>query len=716
MNCISRLLLHVIFTLVPISTIAQPSFQAVFVSRAPIIDGHLNDEAWTSAAKIDQLVQREPNPGQPVSEKTIFYICYDASFLYVGIKCFDDPKKITAKEMARDISLGNDDRIQVILDTYLDHRNGYWFQIGPRGSIGDATISENGAVFNKEWNGLWDGRARIVADGWEAEMAIPFKTMGFDKYNPSWGIKFIRHIKRKLEMSYWPFANVNSYKFQVSDAGLINGLNHITQGIGLDILPYIVGGINTKRDANNKYVLKGGLDFFYQITPGLKASLSVNTDFAETEVDDRQINLTRFDLLFPEKRDFFLDGSSLFSFGIQGDDANSYGKNIIPFFSRRMGLDSNGLPLQINYAAKVTGMIKKWNIGAMQVNDDHFSGNSNFSVARISRSIGSESSVGVIGTYGNAVSATENYVGGIDMKLATSKFHGNKNLSMIMFGLKSGTSGLTGKDLSWGGTLSYPNDFLSFSLGHYEIGKNFVAGMGFVPRTDIKDSYGNIQIGPRPKIKGILQLLTGIGFNHIVNFNDVLETRQVSYSPLKIRFKSGEEFAYSIVGNYEYLEKNFNIFSKYIIPVGQYYFYRHTLSLLTAGSRNLSGDCSFAWGDFYNGSRRDLNLGINYKVAVPLFVGAKYKQNDVSLPNGNFTARIYSVNANILFSPTVTFNNYLQYDNFSNTIGIQSRFQWILKPGKVIILAWTTKLSQPLERYVMDESALRFKLKYNIRF
>jgi hypothetical protein len=695
---------------------AQSSIPAVFVSKAPTIDGRLNDAAWATAAKVDQFVQREPNRGEPVSEKTNFFICYDANFLYVGIKCFDDPKKITAKEMARDVSLGNDDRIQVILDTYLDHRTGYWFQIGPRGSIGDATISENGAVFNKEWDGLWEGKARIVADGWEAEMAIPFKTMGFDKYNPNWGIKFIRHIKRKLEMSYWPVANINSYKFQVSDAGLLEGIKGITQGIGLDVSPYVIGGMNAKKDATNTYNAKAGLDVFYQITPSLKASLSLNTDFAETEVDDRQINLTRFSLLFPEKRDFFLDGASLFSFGIQGDDANTYGKSIIPFFSRRMGLDNNGLPIQINYAAKLTGTINKWNVGVMHVNDDHTTGNTNFSVARISRSLGRESSVGMIGTYGNAVSPGENFVGGLDVKLATSKFKGNKNISLILFGLMSNTENLSGDDFSWGGNFSYPNDFLSFSLGHHEIGKNFVAGMGFVPRTDIKETYGNIQIGPRPKKGVVLQVITGFGFNHVINFSNILESRQVNYNPLKIRFRSGEEFSYNVNENYEYLEKPFNIYSNFVIPIGTYQFYRHTLSLLSAGSRNLAGDMAYSWGGFYDGSRNDINVGVNYKVAVPLFVGIRYKQNDVYLTEGNFTTRIYGVNANVLFSPAITLYNYLQYDNNSKKIGIQSRFSWIVKPGNEIILVWTSNLSKPIDRFVMDESALRFKIKYNIRF
>ena len=714
MNCSIRLLF--LFLLISSVCFAQPSIPAVFVTKAPTIDGRLNDEAWTTAPKVDQFVQREPNRGQPVSETTNFFVCYDANFLYVGIKCFDDPKKITAKEMARDVSLGNDDRIQVILDTYLDHRTGYWFQIGPRGSIGDATISENGAVFNKEWDGLWEGKARIVADGWEAEMAIPFKTMGFDKYNPNWGIKFIRHIKRKLEMSYWPVANINSFKFQVSDAGLLEGIKGISQGIGLDVSPYVIGGMKTKKDETNQFNAKAGLDVFYQITPSLKASLSVNTDFAETEVDDRQINLTRFNLLFPEKRDFFLDGASLFSFGIQGDDANAYGKSIIPFFSRRMGLDNNGLPIQINYAAKLTGTINNWNIGVLHVNDDHATGNTNFSVARISRSLGRESSVGMIGTYGNAVSPGENFVGGLDLKLATSKFKGNKNISLILFGLRSNTEKLAGDDYSWGGNFSYPNDFLSFSFGHHEIGKNFVAGMGFVPRTDIKETYGNIQIGPRPKKGVVLQVITGIGFSHVVNFSNILESRQVNFNPLKIRFRSGEEFSYSVNENYEYLEKPFNIYSTFVIPIGTYQFYRNSLSLVTAGSRNLAGDIAYSWGGFYDGSRNDINAGINYKVAVPFFVGIRYKQNDVYLTNGNFTTRIYGINANVLFSPAITLYNYLQYDNNTKKIGIQSRFSWIVKPGNEIILVWTSNLSKPIDRFVMDESALRFKIKYNIRF
>ena len=218
-----------------VTVLAQPEIKAVFTDTPPTIDGLVNENVWQKASIINELYQREPNPGAPVSERTEFYFLYDHNNIYIGIHCYDDPRGITAKELARDVSLGDDDRIQVIFDTYHDGRSGYWFQIGPRGSIGDALVSENGKDFNKAWDGLWDGKARITEDGWEAEMIIPFKTMGFKKGNTTWGMKLIRYIKRKSETAYWPATSLDANKFQISDEGLISGLQNISQGIGLDI-------------------------------------------------------------------------------------------------------------------------------------------------------------------------------------------------------------------------------------------------------------------------------------------------------------------------------------------------------------------------------------------------------------------------------------------------------------------------------------------------
>jgi hypothetical protein len=696
---------------------AQESIQAVRIETPPVIDGIVNDEVWNRAFMANEFYQREPNEGEPISERTEFYTCYDSNNIYFAVKCWSDPKDVIAKELARDVSLSYDDRIQIILDTYNDQRNAYWFQLGPRGSIGDAIVSENGASFNKQWDGLWNGKARITDYGWEGEIIIPFKTMGFDKESKQWGIKFIRNIVNKLETDYWPVANLNTHKFQVSDAGKLEGIENITQGIGLDISPYLLTGLDTKNGENNDGKLTGGVDLFYQITPSLKSSLSINTDFAETEVDDRQINLTRFSLHYPEKRDFFLDGANYFQFGIESDRSSPVSKSIIPFFSRRMGLDENGNPIRINVGAKLTGQVDDWNIGAMYINDNRDVGDRNYTVTRVSRNLGTQSSVGIIGTYGNALGGDENYVAGADLKLATSTFQGNKNVSFFLFGLKSNTTDIDGDDASWGAQAVYPNDLINARLGYHQIGKNFIAGMGFVPRTNIKETYGELEFGPRPNKWGILQLEFGGAFDYIVNHEtNKLETREVDLKPLGVRFMSGEEISYSVSNQYEMLNEDFNIYEDYIIPAGEYNWWQQSVSLETKGARNIWGEATYGWGDFYTGYRKDIELEANWKVAVPFFIGGKFHQNRVNLPDGKFTVNIYQFNANILFSPTVTLYNYFQYDNATNIIGWQSRFQWILKPGNEVILAWNSNFLEADNKYFMDESALRLKLKYNIRF
>ncbi len=696
---------------------AQSVIQAVRIEKPPVIDGLVNDAAWEKAFMVDQFYQREPNEGAPVSEKTQFFTCYDANKIYFAVKCWDDPKKITAKEMARDVSLGNDDRIQIILDTYLDHRNGYWFQIGPRGSIGDAIVSENGAAFNKQWDGLWIGKAKITDWGWEAEVAIPFKTLGFDKESNQWGIKFIRHIVNKLESAYWPVANLNTLKFQVSDEGILNGIEDITQGIGLDVSPYLVTGMDTKRGEKNDPKLTAGVDLFYQITPSLKSSLTINTDFAETEVDDRQINLTRFSLHFPEKRDFFLDGANYFQFGIEADRESPVATKLIPFFSRRMGLNNEGKPIPINYGAKLTGQVDSWNIGMMHINDDRTTGINNFSVARVTKNIWKQSSVGIIGTYGNTLNDSTNLLTGADLKLSTSTFQGNKNVSFFLFGLKSTTKNVEGKDGSWGAQFVYPNDFINARLGYHQIGENFIAGMGFVPRTNINESYGELELGPRPNKWGILQIQFGGEFDYITNFETgELETRQYKIKPLGFRFLSGEQLSYSIISQYEMLWEDFNIFEDIVIPQEKYEWWKHQIRLETKGARNIWGEATYVFGNFYNGKRNDIELLVNWKVAVPFFLGGAVTRNNVDLPGGNFTANIYQLNANILFSPDITLYNYFQYDNASKNAGWQSRFQWILKPGNEIILAWNANFLKPANTFYMNESAIRLKLKYNIRF
>jgi hypothetical protein len=699
---------------------AQPTIQAIKIKGPPVIDGIVNDEVWNQAFMVDEFYQREPNTGAPISERTEFYICYDVQNIYFAVKCWDDPQKISAKEMARDANLGNDDRIKILLDTYLDRRTGYYFSINPLGGKYDLLISDNGASINRDWNGLWIGKARITDYGWEAEIAIPVLTLGFNKEKNTWGIKLVREMEHKIEAGYWPVANINNQANQLSDAGLLIGLEGLSQGFGLEISPYLTTGFN-KQDgngSNNNFDLAAGMDISYQISSGLKTTVSFNTDFAETEVDDRQINLTRFSLHYPEKRHFFLDGASYFQFGNEGDRNSPVDKDLIVFFSRRMGLDALGMPIPVNYAAKFTGKVNNWNFGIIHLNDARKSGINNFYVARVNRNFWQESSLGIISTYGNTLSNDQNLLTGFDIKLGTSSFKKNKNITLILYGLKSFTQNSpNNKNSSYGIQFIYPNDFIDGRLGYYEIEKNFFAGMGFIPRSNIRKYFGEVDFGPRLNKYGILQVEFGGKYSHVSNNETgLLETREFEFKPLGIRFLSGDEISYSRIYHYEWLHEDFNIFEDRIISKDEYSWWNHEIKIETKGARRLWGELSYGFGQFYNGKRQNFEVKANWKLGIPFLLGCTVNRNIIKIPTGNFTANVYQFNVNILFNPDLTLYNYFQYDNGTNNVGWQSRFQWIVKPGNELILVWNSHFIRPENNFLLDENSLRLKLKYNIRF
>jgi len=703
---------------------AQTGVRAVRFEHPPQIDGVVDEEVWSGAGMVREFFQREPNTGEPFSQRTEVYFGYDAFNLYVAFRCFGDPGLITAKEMARDVSLGNDDRVQVILDTYMDGRNAYWFQVGPRGSIGDAIVSENGAAFNKAWDGLWTGKAHIHEHGWDAEMAIPFKTMGFEKGNDTWGLKLIRYFKRREEIGYWPVANLNSHRFQVSDAGRLEGLEGISQGAGLDLVPYGLTGVDYQHEKEDIHpLLNAGFEAYYNITSNLKAALTLNTDFAQTEVDEQQINFTRFNLFYPEKRDFFLDGANYFNFGINGDDRNPWNTRLIPYFSRRIGLDSAGSPIPVLYGSKVTGQAGKWNIGAMYMKDQRKDWqHSHFVVSRLSRNLGGQSQVGIITTYGNALQDLQNAVLGLDLRLASSTFLKDKNLSFNLYGLKSFTvsedpaTRKEGRELAYGAEVSYPNDLIYLRAGYLEIQENFVAGVGFVPRPGVREAYAEMMVGPRPSRWGILQIQAGTDLDYIWDFNERLLTREWAFTPLQIRFLSGDIFTYQLTSSFELLDEAFRIYEGHIIPAGAYNFLWHSFALHSARRRKVWGMLDFRTGEFYNGSRTEVKMQAGYQVAVPVFVGGEVIRNDIRLAEDGFIANIYRLNLNILFSPEITLYNFIQYDSESDRMGWQSRFQWILQPGREIFLVWNSIASDPYDRFQLEEASARLKVKFTIRF
>ncbi len=699
------------------------SVEAVFVDTPPRINGKVNEEVWMQAGRVNEFFQREPDTGEPASEKTEVFICYDRDYLYFGFKCYENPRNIIAKELARDANLAYDDKIVIMLDTFLDRRNSFWFQVNARACMGDALHSQNGAVRNKEWDCIWKAKSSIHGEGWDTEVAIPFKSLNFHPTRDTWGLKLLREIPYRSEVAYWPVANLNAYKFQISDGGLLTGLQNITQGIGLDVRPYALSGLDQERNKQLKYPVDAGVDIFYQVTPGIKSVLTLNTDFAQTEVDDRQINLTRFKLVFPEKRDFFLDGANYFKFSREGEDESPKSSQLIPFFSRRIGLSETGEPVPILGGVKATGQAGRWNLGIFNILDYRDSGRRNFTVLRVSRNIGSQSALGFIGTMGNAVSDEKNSVIGVDVKLATSSFRGDKNLSLQLYGLKSSTSGISGKDRAFGAEINYPNDFFGLRTGYTQIEPGFFPGIGFVPRENIRNTYIMTKLGPRPKKWGILQFIFQADFDYITDMNNRLLTRELDFSPLGIRFVTGDQVTFKISQQYESIDEDFSIFRDYVIPAGTFDFQRYSITLSSAQKRHYWAIASYQWGDFWNGKQQQTTLTAGYKICVPVFAGLEVEHNVIELPVARFNADVIRFNGDILFSPVATLMSFIQYDNDSKQLGWQSRFRWIIEPGNEIVIVWNSIWKDPLERihpsvsdFELSQSTARIKIHYNYRF
>ena len=330
------------------------------------IDGRLTEEVWGRVAPASDFRQQDPNNGEPATEPTEVRVLYDEHRIVLGISCFDsEPDHLLGNQMQRDQSLASDDRFMVALDTYSDGRSGYYFEINPSGAMGDGLVLPgNGISVNRSWDGIWNARVERNAMGWTAEIEIPFHTINFDPKATSWGINFQRTIKRKTEETLWSGWARNQGLTYMATAGRLEGLQGLNQGVGVDLVPYVLGSSSAAPGRGAPSALVNGAlggDVVYNLTSGLRANVSINTDFAETEVDQRQVNLTRFPLFYPEKRAFFLEGASIFNFSREPGNA------IVPFFSRRIGLDDSGVPQPIDYGAKLTGHAGALDIGVLQV-------------------------------------------------------------------------------------------------------------------------------------------------------------------------------------------------------------------------------------------------------------------------------------------------------------------------------------------------------------
>jgi hypothetical protein len=700
-----------------------PTGRMVRASGPIRVDGLLDEADWAAAPVLGEVRQREPNPGQPATERTEVKLLRDDQNFYIGVYCFDSaPSRIIGTRMARDSDLGDDDRIEVLIDPYLDKRNAFYFSTNPLGALVDGLIIENGSL-NRDWDAIWVVRARAAEDGWTAEFAIPFGSLSFRAGQRVWGFNLSRTIKRKFEEDRLFSPRLETRFQQVSEAGEIGGLEDITQGHGLDVRPFLAGRwLREAQGPNNVFTGKPGLDVFYNLTPNLKLTTTVNTDFGETEVDARQINLTRFPLFLPEKRSFFLENVGVFNFSNIGT-AGGGALRILPFFSRRIGLVGNQeVPIQVG--SKLTGKVANTNIGILAVRTRQ-AGTippKTFFVGRAKQNIFEQSYFGGIYVEGNPAEQLSSRTYGGDLHLGTSHFLGrDRTFTLDAFALQSSNEGVSGQDMAYGVTAEYPNDVVRVLFRWVDAQKNFSPALGFSSRENVRYLEPRFEFNPRPRgFLGIRQMFHEAFLNYYSRLDTgEVESWRFQTSPINWRFNSGDEVELNYAPQFERLFEPFEIASGVVLPTGGYRFDRWRVRLLAASKRALSGQVETWFGEYYSGHANEVNVTVNYKWAPRLQTSFQGEQTFARLPEGNFVARIFTARVNYSLTPFVTFSNLIQYDNESRNLGWQSRFRWIVKPGNDLFLVfnqgWLQKLGGGFA-YDVADTKLAAKVQYTFRF
>lgn len=682
--------------------------------KPPAIDGRLDEPFWGEALVISDLVQVVPVAGATPSERTEVLLAFTATDLYVGLRCYDrEPHLIRATQMERDAQLDPDDRVELLFDTFNDNRTAFWFQLSPGGAKGDALVSRNGLDFNKRWDTIWYARSRVTDEGWFGEMRIPFASLSFDPEKSDWGFNVRRFIRRRTEEVRWASPEPRLFFFGPANAGTINGFSDMEQGLGIDVAPFFVGSYEHPEIGSAHLLGDVGLDAFFRLSSNTKLSLSFNTDFAETEVDARRVNLTRFPLFFPEKRKFFLEDSGVFNFG-GGGRRNT---DPLPFFSRRIGLDEDGNEVPLLFNAKLTTTTDSYSLGLLdsQTDETGTTAGRNLFVGRFSKNIFEQSSVGMIYTHGDPTGSQDDYTAGVDLNLRTNEFLGDRSLRFSSYVIGTEDSETDGENLAYAASISYPQDEFSLAAGYRVIEDNFKPALGFVRQTGVKRYSVDLSYSPR-LYSNIRRLKFAARPRLITLTNGDKDTEMIFLTPLEIEWESGEQLEFKVRPQKVYLMEDFDISYPITIPVGTYDYVRYGVEFETSDKRDVSGKVEFEAGTFYDGSREDYEIGLEWRASSHAFFGLDFSHNDVRLVDGNFRVNLASVKADWHFNPRLSWRNFIQWDDASDSAGLNSRVRFIMEPGRDLFLVLNQGWSTFDDHLAPTSSDLRFKVSYNMRF
>ena len=693
------------------STSPRPTLEALRIDAPIRVDGMLDEAAWDQAPVGSGFTAREPEDDRPAAQQTEFSVVYTEDILYFGIRAHDpEPEAIVAKELQRDSDHGrNDDSLAIVLDTFHDQRNSVTFEVNPLGARTDSLVTDEGKDQNIEWNGVWNATARRTADGWQAEVAIPFSTLRFDPAARTWGLNVRRVVRRTNEESNWapigreigPRAVSRMYAAHwVSLAGDLTGISGVKPGRRLDVKPFVLASAaeEPRSEASGTTSdIDGGIDLKWGLTKSLTLDLTYNTDFAQVEVDQQQVNLTRFSLFFPEKREFFLENAGIFEFGPPSPGGGNRPPLMKTFFSRRIGLD-RGEEVPIDIGARLTGRAGAWNVGLLTVGTEAVAaGNrpgaaaAQHSVFRLKRDLGERSSVGMIYTELDPRGGAKNQLYGVDLD-----YKPNRQSQFYLFGAASEDEGRSGDTGALGTGWAYTTRTLRANVDLTEAQGDFNPGSGFLLRRDFRRYHPTVRWEPRVN-RGVVRswvLEAELDYFERESLGRI-ESRKLLLAPIGIRTTGDDRFRLAFVNDVEQLFEPFEIRPGIVIPAGLYKFDSIFLRGFSNQGRRLAWRGNINVGEFFGGDRRSYMLSSFVRLSRHLLTEFQWNYNDVMLPQGDFTATIYTVRLDAAFSPDLRLNTLAQYNDAAQLAGVNVRFNWIYKPGANLFVVYNHNWAAP---------------------
>ncbi len=662
------------------------------------IDGRLDERVWSTGVPIAEFVQSKPNTGAPATENTLVRILYDDKNLYVGAICYEsDPDRITVTSLERDFQTLNSDIFGISLDTFLDRRNGFIFWVNPRGAIRDAQAFDDSRTRNDAWDGIIDVKTTVADSGWVVEMAIPWTTLRFSasQDQQTWGLNLNRRIRRKNEDVYWSPLGEREYIHKMSRAGTLRGLEQIRAGRNFLLKPYVMAlrgsGTDLSEDARgNDY--DGGLDLKYGITPRMTLDLTYRTDFSQVEVDQEQINLTRFSLFFPERRDFFLENSGTFTFGdvrgMSGDPRTGASlRDFSLFHSRQIGLSGRS-PVPMEVGGRLTGGVGRFELGLLNVQTKAFDGDpaENFSVVRVRRKVLRASDIGFM--FGNR-QATGDGGGGYNRSFGVdANLRPTRNLVFNSY------FALTRSDVG------DDDEAARFSVGWRDrlwdasalfryFGDNFDPGIGYVRRVGIRQYYATVGAHPRPRIPLVMTLNPYVEGHYITNLDGLLETRtgEVGLGAILL---DGSRLNLQFTDRYEYLDSFFRVGSD-TVPAGEYSFQEASASYSASGGRALSGRVSVSGGGYFGGTRESYSASLTWRPDYHLSMELSATRNNLTIQGNSGNADLYSARIKYSHSTKLYIRGYVQYNDAEGQVITNLRLNFIHAPLSDFFLVYTER-------------------------